>query len=151
MTPKEDQALSLEGDFDKYFTLYCPEGFERDALYVFAPDLMALLIDEAGGKHVEVIDDWMFVYRFLGTESFFDESERLFRIVELVGSKALRQTHLYSDPAAGTRRRMRKGRRLSPGIPENVIKGSLVMGALGLLGLLVVIGPFLFGVLFAAR
>lgn len=39
--------LSLEGDFDRYFTLYCPGDYERDALYVFTPDLLALLIDES--------------------------------------------------------------------------------------------------------
>ena len=42
------QVLSLEGDFDRYFTLYCPKEYERDALYVFTPDLMALL-DRRGG------------------------------------------------------------------------------------------------------
>ena len=58
----KDQILSLEGDFDKYFTLYCPKQYERDALYVFTPDLMALLIDEAAPFDVEIVDDWMFVY-----------------------------------------------------------------------------------------
>ncbi len=32
-----DQRLSLEGDFDRYFALYCPTGYERDALYLFTP------------------------------------------------------------------------------------------------------------------
>ena len=31
------QTLSLEGDFNEYFTLHCPTGYERDALYVFTP------------------------------------------------------------------------------------------------------------------
>src|SRR6185437_14086794 len=56
-----DQILSLEGDFDRYFTLYCPKKHETDALYVFTPDLMALLIDEARFFDVEIVDDWMFV------------------------------------------------------------------------------------------
>lgn len=56
------QRLSLEGDFDEHFTLYCPEGYERDALYLFTPDIMARFIDHAGALDVEIVDDWMFLY-----------------------------------------------------------------------------------------
>lgn len=91
-----EQKLSLEGDFDRYFTLYCPADFETDALYIFAPDLMALLIDEAGGKHVEIVGEWLFVYWQLSfTAQWHDDYERLFRIIDLVGQKAVRQTKRY--------------------------------------------------------
>ncbi|MFK4788287.1 hypothetical protein [Microbacterium sp. ZW T5_56] len=56
-----DQFLSLEGDFDRYFRLYCPPGYERDALYLFTPDIMALFIDHAHGCSVEIIDNWLIV------------------------------------------------------------------------------------------
>ncbi|ALJ22285.1 hypothetical protein [Microbacterium sp. No. 7] len=58
----KDQVLSLEGDFDRYFTLYCPREYERDALYLFTPDIMARFIDNAAALDVEVVDDWMFLY-----------------------------------------------------------------------------------------
>jgi hypothetical protein len=57
-----DQRLSLEGDFDKYFTLSCPRGYERDALYLFTPDIMARFIDNAAALDVEIVDDWLFLY-----------------------------------------------------------------------------------------
>lgn len=57
-----DQRLSLEGDFDKHFALYCPEGYERDALYLFTPDIMARFLDNAAQLDVEIVDDWMFLY-----------------------------------------------------------------------------------------
>ena len=57
-----DQRLSLEGDFDKHFSLYCPEGYERDALYLFTPDIMARFIDNAAQLDVEIVDDWLFLY-----------------------------------------------------------------------------------------
>ncbi|WP_309127130.1 hypothetical protein [Microbacterium sp.] len=57
-----DQRLSLEGDFDRYFTLYCPRGYEADALYLFTPDIMARFIDHAAQLDVEIVDDWMFLY-----------------------------------------------------------------------------------------
>ena len=56
------QQLSLEGDFDRYFALYCPEGYEADALYLFTPDIMARLIDSAALFDVEIIDDYVFLY-----------------------------------------------------------------------------------------
>ena len=59
---RKDQQLSLEGDFDKYFTLYCPEGYERDALYLFTPDIMARFIDNAAQLDVEIVDDWLLLY-----------------------------------------------------------------------------------------
>ena len=56
------QRLSLEGDFDRHFTLYCPEGYEQDALYLFTPDIMARFIDNAAQLDVEIVDDWLFLY-----------------------------------------------------------------------------------------
>ncbi|MBO0980277.1 hypothetical protein [Microbacterium sp. SD291] len=59
---EREQHLSLEGNFDQYFTLYCPAGYERDALYLFTPDIMARFIDNAAELDVEIVDDWMFLY-----------------------------------------------------------------------------------------
>ncbi|UOE43288.1 hypothetical protein [Agromyces larvae] len=56
------QRLSLEGDFDRHFALYCPEGYERDALYLFTPDIMARFVDNAAALDVEIVDDWLFLY-----------------------------------------------------------------------------------------
>jgi hypothetical protein len=57
-----DQRLSLEGEFDEHFALYCPAGYERDALYLFTPDIMARFIDNAAALDVEIVDDWLFLY-----------------------------------------------------------------------------------------
>ena len=97
-----DQVLSLEGDFNKHFTLYCPKEYERDALYVFTPDLMALLIDEAAPFDVEIVDRWMFVYSArafpLAEPSVY---QRLLSIVTTVGAKTLTQTDRYVDERVG--------------------------------------------------
>jgi len=58
----KDQRLSLEGDFDQHFALFCPEGYENDALYLFTPDIMARFIDNAAALDVEIVDDWLFLY-----------------------------------------------------------------------------------------
>ncbi|MBA4247167.1 MAG: hypothetical protein C0444_02580 [Microbacterium sp.] len=97
-----DQVLSLEGDFNEHFTLYCPKEYERDALYVFTPDLMALLIDEAAPFDVEIVDRWMFVYSArafpLAEPSVY---QRLLTIVTTVGAKTLTQTDRYVDERVG--------------------------------------------------
>lgn len=94
----KNQRLSLEGDFDKYFTLYCPREYETDALYVFTPDLMALLIDDAANLDVEIIDDWMLVYSKTKLD-FTDAAalRRLFTIVDTVGTKTAKRSSRYAD------------------------------------------------------
>jgi len=133
----KDQALSLEGDFDRYFTLYCPKEYERDALYVFTTDLMALLVDEAAPFDVEIVDDWMFVYsskRFDPTSAAL--YQRLFRIIDTVGAKTLSQTDRYVDERVGTfaaNTVAPQGQRLKKGVPVAAIVAGLVFGAIWLL------------------
>lgn len=56
------QRLSLEGDFDRHFVLYCPQGYEQDALYLFTPDIMERFIDRSAELDVEIVDDRMYLY-----------------------------------------------------------------------------------------
>lgn len=99
----KDQVLSLEGDFDRYFTLYCPKEYEQDALYVLTPDLMALLIDDAAPFDVEIADSWIFFYSQSQLDMLAPATyERLFRIVQTVGVKAIRQTAHYVDDRVGS-------------------------------------------------
>lgn len=91
------QKLSLEGDFDRHFTLYCPEGYERDALEIFTPDLMQLLMDTTKGCDVELVDDWMFVYSGPGRYSKADALPGLVAVTERARDKVHRQTSRYRD------------------------------------------------------
>lgn len=70
---KRNQRLPLEGDFDRAFRLYVPEGYERDALFAVTPDVMAALVDSAGGFHVEVVDDR--IVFFAATPAEFTRAE----------------------------------------------------------------------------
>ncbi|WP_184749582.1 hypothetical protein [Microbacterium thalassium] len=58
-----DQVLSLEGDFDDHFTVYCPAGYETDALYFLSPEVMATLIDTAADWDIEFNDDAIVFFR----------------------------------------------------------------------------------------
>lgn len=95
-----NQTLRLEGDFNDYFTLYAPRDYERDALYIFAPDLMALLIDETQQFDAEIIDSKLYFY---GKSFDFGDSrvwQRIQAIVNVMEPKLLRQTYRYSDSHA---------------------------------------------------
>jgi hypothetical protein len=99
--PDPRQRLSLEGDFDKYFTLYCPAERQEDALFVITPDLMALLIDKATPFDVEIVDQWMFFYSRIPFD-LLDQTvaRRVFDILKTIGSGVVHQTAHYTDAEA---------------------------------------------------
>jgi len=128
---RDQQTLSLEGDFDTWFTLHSPEQYERDALYFFTPDLMALFIDEAAPFDAEIVDDWLFIYSnapfpTLGAEVY----ERVFRIIELVGAKAVKQSSNYADDRVADRSAnviAPPGRRLRRNRPLTLVRGLVLL------------------------
>lgn len=94
------QTLSLEGDFDKYFTLYVPNGYQRDALYVLTPDVMAALVDAGKNFDIEIIDDELFIYGpaiDLGMQS---KIEPLLSVIDRIGNELRDQTDRYRDERA---------------------------------------------------
>lgn len=118
----KDQVLKLEGDFNDYFTLYVPTGYEADALYIFTPDLMARFIDNAGTYSAEIIDDRLYIYS--GRPFFLDNPatyEKLFAILSTIGAKTLKQTKNYSDTQAEVKHEVAaQGRRLRKGLSVGI-------------------------------
>jgi len=55
-------TISLEGDFNQFFTLYAPQGDEIEALEVFSPDTMALMEDESKHYTVEFAGNRIYIY-----------------------------------------------------------------------------------------
>jgi hypothetical protein len=80
---KNEEILSLEGDFNKYFTLYVPKGYEIEALQIFAPDVMAKLIDKSKLFSLEFIGDHLYIYssRPIETKNGLYELYELVRIL----------------------------------------------------------------------
>lgn len=62
VTFKRQQALSLEGDFNRHFTMYAPNEFKRDIYYIFTPDVMAFFIDRLSECDIEIKGSFMYVY-----------------------------------------------------------------------------------------
>jgi hypothetical protein len=123
---KNNQTLSLEGDFDDYFTLYAPEEYKRDALYIFTPDLMALLIDNTASFDVETVDDKLYIYSSNRLDLLNPLLlEKLFQIIATVGAKTVSQTASYADErvigsAQGTTI-AEPGRRLKPSYTKTIV------------------------------
>ena len=57
------QRLRLEGNFNDHFDLYAPAKYERDALYVFTPDVMHVLLEKAKTYDMEIVDDELYFYQ----------------------------------------------------------------------------------------
>jgi hypothetical protein len=103
LTGDPQQVLPLEGDWGRHFTLYCPSGYERDALQIMTPDVMASMIDGAGEWSAETEGAWLL---FTTSRPFLranaDDYERAFRLVE-VARQFHEQAEHYSDARVGDR------------------------------------------------
>lgn len=51
------QQVELEGNFSKYFKLYCNEGQQVIALQIVAPDIMAYMMDNLLRADIEIINN----------------------------------------------------------------------------------------------
>ncbi|WP_308798830.1 hypothetical protein [Agromyces silvae] len=110
---RADQRLRLEGGFDRTFTLYCPRDYERDALYIFTPDLMALLLDVASDCEIELIDGTLVAY--VGRPWKLWRPDRFAAMLTLtaaLAAKARRRTRTYVDERAAPGTVAATGRRL---------------------------------------
>ena len=97
-----DQRLDLEGDFNTHFRLFCPREYATDALYVITPDVMALMIDEAQGFDIEIVDDMLFV---VARRPFDMSDSRILefaqRLAATLGARTARQGARYVDHRSG--------------------------------------------------
>ncbi len=110
------ERLTFEGDFDQHFAVYAPIGYQRDALELLTPDVMACLLDH--GKHwdIEVVEDRLIVASNK-VYSWTDRNEipALLHFAELIGDELGHQANTYTDPRAARPRTQiaTPGRRLS--------------------------------------
>lgn len=110
------QRISLEGDFDTYFTLYAPKQYAVDARYIFTPDVMATLIDLSSGFDVELIDDMVFFYMPHRAQADTAIIKDLFTVLTVAGRELDWQIVRYADNrvenARSKNRVTEQGRRL---------------------------------------
>lgn len=75
-----DETVDLEGDFNKYFKLRVPKGKEQEAYQIFAPNVMADLIDYANDYSLEFVGNHLYLYatKVIGKREDF---ENMFKLV----------------------------------------------------------------------
>ena len=92
------QRMSLEGDFNKYFDVYAPNGYERDALYVFTPDVMQVLIDQGKDFDIEIVGNELFIFRSGKLElTSKGEIETMLKVVNAISTELKDQSKRYVD------------------------------------------------------
>lgn len=92
------QRLELEGDFNNHFNVYVPGGYERDALYVFTPDVMQVLVDKGSRYDIEIVEDELFIFKTGKlTLSKKSELEGLMEIAESISTELRDQSKRYVD------------------------------------------------------
>lgn len=78
---RADQRIELEGDFNRIFTVYAPQGYDFDLRYLLPPDTMALLADNLQHFDIELLGDRMRIVEKGG----WDHSDpRMWQFVEWV-------------------------------------------------------------------
>jgi hypothetical protein len=59
--PDADVEVTLEGDFNEYFTLYAPKAYDVDIRVIFQPDLMLELIEKYRSYRIEIAGSRIYV------------------------------------------------------------------------------------------
>jgi len=59
---KNEEFIKLEGDFNKYFTLYAPKGYEIETLQILTPDIMEDLIAYSKNFSLEFYGSNLYIY-----------------------------------------------------------------------------------------
>lgn len=91
------QRITLEGNFDDYFTLYGPKKYDVDVRYVLTPDVMVALIDASSHFDVELVDDLAFFYTVDDGKTDVDVIGDMLTVLEVVGHELYDQTDRYAD------------------------------------------------------
>lgn len=58
----KSQIFEPEGDFNTYFSVYCPKDYERDLLYLFTPEKLQILMQLGAQYDTELYKEYLYVY-----------------------------------------------------------------------------------------
>ena len=73
IAPLGEDTVSLEGDFNKYFSLSVEKGFEMEAYEIFTPDFMQELIETSKTLDFEFYQNKLYIY----TPKYIDKRAEL--------------------------------------------------------------------------
>ncbi len=118
-----ETTLRLDGDYHNAFTLIAPASYERDALEIFTPNLIAALLEFADAAEFELVDRTAFLYLPARTPVWTAEVMRaVLELADDLNRMLDRQTGRYIDersadgaPDAARARRIRSAAPITGG------------------------------------
>lgn len=126
------QQLQLEGDFGKYFRVYCPKDYERDVLYFLTPELMQVLVDMNDRYDVEMLERELYFYTSREVRANEKQLRDIFSVIDTVGGEVAENTQRYQDwrVAKGLNQIAPPGMRLKRSIWPQIIAAIVVLAYL---------------------
>lgn len=90
--------VRLPSAFDSAFKLYVPEGYEIEALEIFTPEILALLLDEKWQHDVELVGDKLYIFREKNIDTKIALQQELAHVGTLVEALAPRLNRFSFAP-----------------------------------------------------
>lgn len=99
----DKSGLVLEGKFGGVYSLSVAKGYEKDALYIFTPELMELLLKDIPITDIELVDNTVIIY--LWKKKLIDKEDFILmaNIVAKAGPEFIDNTKNYIDDRAVNR------------------------------------------------
>lgn len=94
------QKYEFSGDFNKYFDVYIPPNYERDALYFTTPNIMAAMIDHGSDFDFEIVDDQLYLFKPYHVDFNDLTVKQLVETARYFGKLFEKATRLYEDSRA---------------------------------------------------
>ncbi len=95
------EQLKMEGDFNKYFSVYTPPDYQVDILQILTPDVMLALQDFGAKYDYETIGDDLYIYSSKGTMADEVKLRDWLTAISAVEGQINKQVKTYSDARAG--------------------------------------------------
>lgn len=140
----QSQRVTVEGDFNKYFSLYAPDTYAVSMLSIIGPDVMWALMQHAAACDIEIIDNYIYFYwpfvagRRSEYEGMFATADAVMKEV----GKKLTKGNIYTNESQAQLHSTEQ----SGGIGARLKKGSPATAVLIFIVIVIAYGqPFLSG------
>ncbi|MDR0955501.1 MAG: hypothetical protein LBM73_00050, partial [Candidatus Nomurabacteria bacterium] len=111
----DDARLDLEGNFAAHFKLFAPQNYQVDALQIFTPDVMRLLLKFGRDYDFELVGRWLYIVPLNQNPSDqLAELKNLLDAANHIAPKLIRNVRYYSDSHRKISKTARRSLRVDP-------------------------------------
>lgn len=133
------QKIHLEGNFNDYFNVYIPSGYDVDVRTILTPDFMQVLINNAKDYDIEFVGTGMYIFRsgYWGLHKP-QTIQYLLNLVQKVGKEASEESANYADARSGEKGAIAATGKELKGIEVSFVRIFVTVGIIVLIGVAVV-------------